>query len=93
MPVNQFFPVNEVLTAEHAPTLKISVRKLGCPGNLVYVEDGASGPAVFYEHPAVNAGTRYACGIRSPSWLECQARAAVTVLLVRLSLKLSQEPA
>ena len=81
------FPTNDALTAEHAATLNVIAAELGCPVDAVYVGDGASGPAVFYEHPAVSTGARCACDLTGAFWQECQARATVKTLLARLSLK------
>ncbi|WP_157270725.1 hypothetical protein [Azohydromonas aeria] len=90
--MKRLFPVNEALTAEHAATLKIIAAELGCSVDAIYVGDGASGPAVFYEHPAVNAGTRCACDLESSYWRECQARAVVEALLARLTTNPDQGP-
>lgn len=85
--MKRLFPVNEVLTAEHAAALNVIAAELGCPVDAVYIGQGASGPAVFYEDRQGSNGTRCACGLSSPYWQQCQAKAAVTALLLRLSPK------
>jgi hypothetical protein len=93
MPVKRLFPVNEALTARHAAVLKVIAADLGCPVDAVYIGNGASGPAVFYEDSQGNEGTRCACTLRSPYWQQCQAKAAVAALLARLTNDPGQGPA
>lgn len=83
--MNRLFTINEALTTGHAAVLKVIAVQLGCPGDAVYIGDGASGPAVFYEDRHGSDGTRCACDLESSYWRECQARAAVKALLARLT--------
>jgi hypothetical protein len=69
--VKRLFPVNEVLTAEHAAVLKIIAADLGCPRDVVYIGSGATGPTVSYEDHQGVYGTRCACDLSGAYWQEC----------------------
>jgi hypothetical protein len=73
------FPVNASLNAEHATVLRLIAVDLALPLDAVYIGDGASGPAVFYEDR--HEGTRSVCAVGSPSW---QAHVETAALLSRL---------
>lgn len=83
--MSRLFPVNEALTAEHAAVLKVIAAEVGCPNDAVYIGDGVSGPAVFYEDRQGSKGTRCACDLESSYWQECQARAILKALLTRMA--------
>jgi hypothetical protein len=91
--LKRLFPVNETLTAKHAAVMRVVAADLGCPVDAVYIGDGVSGLAVFYEDRQGNEGTRCACDLSSRYWQECQARAAVAALLARLTIDPGQGPA
>jgi hypothetical protein len=76
--VKRLFPVNEPLTAAHGAVLKIIAAELGCPMGAVYIGEGASGPAVFYEDTPGSNGTRCACDLSSPYGQVCQAKVVAT---------------
>lgn len=59
--MKRLFPSDKALTSEHAAVLKIIAVELGSPVDAVYIGDGASGPAVFYEDRQGSEGTRCAC--------------------------------
>jgi hypothetical protein len=82
--MSRLFPLNEALTAKHAAVLRLIATDLGRPVDAVYIGNGASGPAVFYEDRQGNEGTRCACTLGSPRWQQCQAKVAVAALLTRL---------
>ena len=84
--MKRMFPVNEALNARHAAALSIIAADLGCPVDAVYIGNGASGPAVFYEDRQGSEGTRCACTLGSPRWQQCQAKAAVAALLAKLAI-------
>ena len=85
MSAKQLFPVNETFTAKHTAALRIIAADSGCAVGAVYIGNGVSGPAAFYEARQGNEGTRCACTLGSPYWQQCQAKAAVAALLARLT--------
>lgn len=91
--MGRLFPINEALTTEHASVLKIIAAEMGCSADAVYIGDGASGPAVFYEDAHGSNGTRCACDLESSYWQECQARTVVKTLLARLAINPGRGPA
>jgi hypothetical protein len=80
-------------TSEHAAVLKVIAQDLSRPVEAVYIGDGASGPAVFYEDLQGSEGTRCACDLEGSYWQECQARAVVKALLARLAINPERGPA
>ncbi|WP_157269227.1 hypothetical protein [Azohydromonas aeria] len=82
--MSRLFPFNEALSVKHAAVLKFIAAELGCPLGAVYIGEGVSGPAVFYEDAQGSHGTHCAWALRSPYWQESQAKAAVKALLARL---------
>ncbi len=91
--MKRLFPVDEALTAKHAAVLKIITADLGCPVDPVYIGNGVSGPAVFYEDRQGSEGIRCACTLGSSYWQQCQAKADVAALLARLTSDPGQGPA
>jgi hypothetical protein len=82
--VKRLFPVNAPLNIEHAAVLKLIAADFGLPLDAVYIGDGASGPAVFYEDNNGGHGTRCVCALDSLSWQEYRARVEAAALLARL---------
>lgn len=80
--MGRLFEFNEALNIEHAGALEVLAGDIKLPRESVYIGNGASGPAVFYEEPSGN--TLCACSVDSDLWLECQARAVLKSLLSRL---------
>jgi hypothetical protein len=91
--VKRLFLLNEALTAKHTAVLKVIAADLGCPWDTVYIGNGASGPAVFYEDRQGSEGTRCACDLKGSYWQQCQAKAAVAALLACLTIDPGQAPA
>lgn len=80
--MKRLFPYNAALNDEQGGVLAVMAGDISLPVEVLYIGDGASGPAVFYTEQSGN--TLCACSVGSPYWIECHARAVMKALFSKI---------